>query len=94
MGLLEKELMTKYFFTPPTEDEGPAGGNVLFYRYKIARGITVVKNNGVYSETRYPSQDELLESDAYYLGGRRHEITSEEYTALTNAGYSDYLETE
>lgn len=94
MGLLEKELMTTYFFTPPTEDEGPAGNNVLFYRYKIARGITVVKNNGVYSETRYPSQDELLEADTYYLGGRRHQISSAEYSALATAGYSDYLETE
>ena len=94
MGLLEKELMTKYFFTPPTEDEGPAGGNVLFYRYKIARGITVLKSNGIYSEIRYPSQDELLEADTYYLGGHRHEISSAEYSALTTAGYSDYLETE
>jgi len=86
--------MTKYFFTTPSEDEGPAGGGPLFFRYKIARGITVLKNAGAYTETRYPTNDDLLEAEKFYLGGHRTEIDQEEYNDLTSAGYSNYLETE
>ena len=54
----------------------------------------MLKNAGVYTETRYPTNDDLLEAEKFYLGGHRTEIDQEEYDDLTAAGYSDYLETE
>lgn len=74
-------------FTPPTIDEGPAGGGPLFGRYKIARGITVLKTAGVYTQVRYPSLPQLAAADIVYLGGHAHPVDSTEAAALTAAGY-------
>ena len=78
----------EYYFTPPTVNEGPAGYNKLHYRYTLKRGVSVLKENGVYRETRYPYIDELKFAEAYYLGGSRHRITSAEKTSLEAAGYT------
>ena len=77
-----------YQFTPPTVDEGPAGDNVLHYRYKLTRGITVINEGGVYRETRYPYQEELQAATAYYLGGYVHEVTAAQKASLEAAGYT------
>jgi hypothetical protein len=77
-----------YYFTPPTVEEGPAGYNKLHYRYKLTRGITVIKENGVYRETRYPYIDELKNAQAYYMGGHIHEVSAAEKTSLEAAGYT------
>lgn len=79
---------TKYYFEPPFVLEGPAGYNKLHYRYKLRRGITVIKENGVYRETRYPYIDELNAAQAYYLGGSKYEVTSAEKASLEAAGYT------
>jgi hypothetical protein len=68
--------------------EGPAGYNKLHYRMKLKRGISVLKENGVYRETRYPYIDELKAAEAYYLGGSRHEVTLAEKQSLEAAGYT------
>jgi len=73
-------------FTPPTVDEGPAGGGRLFSRYKIKRGVSVVKNGSTYTVVRTPSLDEYLLADVVYLGGHEYEVTNTEKTALINAG--------
>lgn len=76
-----------YYFTPPTVDEAPAGLGRLFYRYKLARGITVLINGGVATETRYPNLTEVEEADYAYLGGHTYEVTAAERTILTTNGY-------
>jgi hypothetical protein len=73
-------------FTPPTVDEGPAGGGRLFSRYKIKRGVSVVKNGSTYTVVRTPSLDEYLLADVVYLGGHEYEVTNTEKTALINSG--------
>lgn len=79
-------------FTPPTVDEGPAGGGPLFFRYKIARADAVLKKDGVYTQTRVPSQDEINEADIYYAGGRGgYEVSEAEAADLTAAGYGAYI---
>lgn len=77
-----------YYFTPPTVNEGPAGANKLFYRYKLARGITVLKENGVYRQTRYPFTTELAQAEAAYVGGHKYEVSAAEKTSLEAAGYT------
>lgn len=76
-----------YIFTPPTVDEGPAGAHWLFYRYKLTRGISVLKIDGEYYEIRTPSQDEIAIASEVYLGGHVYTVTAEEKEALELAGY-------
>jgi hypothetical protein len=76
-----------YLFVPPTVIQGPAGGHWLFWRYSLARGITVYKIDGQWYEEQYPSQDDLDIADAYYLGGHEYEITLAEKDDLEAAGY-------
>ena len=73
-------------FFPPTVDEGPAGFGVLFYRYKLPRGISVLKENSRYYVTRVPSTDEIDSAEEYYAGGHTHEVSEEQKTNLLNAG--------
>jgi hypothetical protein len=39
--------MTTYILTPPTEEYGPAGGGRLFIRYRLTRGKSLQRNNGI-----------------------------------------------
>lgn len=77
-----------YMFYPPTVEEGPAGYNALHYRYKLTRGVTVIKENGVYRETRFPYIEELDAAELYYLGGHEYEVDATEKAALEAAGYT------
>lgn len=83
--------MPKYYFTPPTVDEGPLGPDRLSQFYTLPRGITVLKNDGVYEETRYPLANEVRDADAAYVGGHVHEVSAEEAASLIAAGYEDYI---
>jgi hypothetical protein len=79
-------------FTPPTVDEGPVAEGSLFSRYKLRRGMSVLKNqDGTYSLVRYPAQTEIEAAKVCYLGGHIYDITDDEATALTAAGYGDYI---
>lgn len=80
--------MTKYYVTPPTLQEGPAGGGRLFIRYKLERGISLVNNDGVWSETRFPTEDVMKAASQFFLGGRTYEISLDTYNSLIAAGYS------
>ena len=64
--------MTTYKFTTPVVAEGPSGQHRLFYFYKLNRGISVIKNNGVYSTGRWFNEDQLAEYDDYWIGGHEH----------------------
>ena len=78
-----------YYFLPPTIEEGPAGGGRLFIRYRLNRGITVMRTNGVWEEIRYPTEDQTRAADAGFVfwGGRKNYITDNQRTELINAGY-------
>ena len=80
-----------YYFTPPTVDETPAGGGPLFERYKLTRGISVLRLNGVYSSFRYPSQVQTDQATEFYLGGTKTLITQDTADQLTAQGYGEYI---
>ena len=68
-------------FFPPTVSEGPAGFG-LFYRYKLDRGISVLKINNKYYKIRVPSTDEIDSATEYYAGGHEYEVTDAVKAAL------------
>lgn len=77
-----------FYFTTPTISEGPAGEGRLFSRFRLVRGITVLKNDGVYTEVRYPSTEEVQAADIAYIGGYRYEVSALEKADLEAAGYT------
>ena len=82
-----------YTFTPPTVDETPAGFGRLMWRYRIARGDSILINGTVVTRLRTPGVDQMLEADYAYSGGHVYPITEVERTILINAGYGDYIQT-
>ena len=77
-----------YRFTTPTVSEGPAGEGRLFGRYRLVRGITILKVDGEYYEVRFPSSEEVDAADEAYIGGYSYEVSLGEKTALEAAGYT------
>ena len=77
-----------YLFVPPVLEYGPAGGNWLFYRYKLKHGVTVYKIGASWYEEEYPSQDDLDEASVVYLGGHEHYVTAAQKADLESAGYT------
>ena len=75
-------------FTTPTVSEGPAGEGRLFSRFRRVRGVTVLKIDGVYYETRFPSSEEIAEADTAYIGGYSYEVSAGEKASLEAAGYT------
>jgi len=76
-----------YLFIPPVIDQGPMGGNYLFYRYTRKQGITVFNIGDNWYEEQFPSQDDLDISNVFYLGGHEYYITEAEKDDLEDAGY-------
>jgi hypothetical protein len=72
-------------FFPPTVNEGPAGFG-LFYRYKLTRGVSVLKTGNVYRKLRVPSTDQIDAASEYYAGGHEYDVTEAQKAALINAG--------
>jgi len=77
-----------YRFTTPTVSEGPAGEGDLFSRYRLVRGITVLKIDGEYFELRYPSSEEVEAAQEAYMGGYSYEVSPGEKADLEAAGYT------
>ena len=77
-----------YRFRTPTVSEGPAGEGVLFSRYRLVRGVTVLKIQGEYYEVRFPSSEEVQEADIAYIGGYSYEVDEAEKASLEAAGYT------
>jgi hypothetical protein len=77
-----------YRFTTPTISEGPAGEGRLFSRYRLTRGISVLKIDGQYYETRSPSSEDIAAAQAAYIGGYSYEVSAGERAALQAAGYT------
>jgi len=82
-----------YIFTTPTTSEGPAGGGRLFIRFRLNRGITVMRVGGVWQEIRYPTEDQTGAADPGFVfrGGYNHVLNDEQRTELINAGYGSYI---
>lgn len=76
-----------YLFTTPYVDENLDTRDRLFMRMKLTRAISVLKIDGEYYEMRYPSQDEIAESQIVYLGGHDYHVTDSEAADLVAAGY-------
>lgn len=77
-----------YRFTTPTISEGPAGEGRLFSRYRLVRGVSVLKIDGQYYETRNPSSEDVRDAQAAYIGGYSYEVSAGERAALQAAGYT------
>lgn len=78
-----------YIFTTPTILEEMDGEyHPLFSRIKIEKGITVLKNGGIYTEVRYPSHEEVEAADVAYIGGYSYEVDAAEKAALEADGYT------
>ena len=77
-----------YRFTTPTVSEGPAGEGRLFERFRLVRGITVLKIDGVYYELRYPSSEEVEAAEEAYIGGYSYEVSAGQKASLEAAGYT------
>lgn len=80
--------MANFRFTPPTVDEGPAGGHRLFYFYDLPRGISIVKSKGVYSQARYLVDEDAENKSIYqevYFGGRYYTVDDTIKAALIAA---------
>lgn len=77
--------MANWTFTTPYVLEGPSGGHRLFYFAKLRKGITIVKSDGEYYQTRYPVDEDLLEYEEVYLGGHEHTVDDATKAALIAA---------
>ena len=78
--------MSTYIFEPPIIREGPAGGHRLFQFYKLNRGISIVKDAGVYRQVRYLTDEDLRSYQEVYLGGNKHEVSETTRAALIAGG--------
>jgi hypothetical protein len=78
--------MTDYIFETPTVDEGFEGVQRLFTFYKLARGISIIKVNGTYRQTRYPLDSDLETFQEVYLGGSKHTVDDATKAALIAGG--------
>ena len=73
-------------FFPPTVEYGPVALDYLFYRYKLDRGLSVLKLGNNYRLIDTPSTDQIDASSEYYAGGHEYEVSDATKTALLNAG--------
>ena len=78
--------MANWTFTTPSVEEGPAGGHRLFQFYRLAKGITIVKEAGEYYQTRYPVDEDLLTYEEVYRGGFAHTVDDATKAALIAGG--------
>lgn len=77
--------MANWTFKTPTIDEGPLGTGRLFSRFKLKRGISIVKIGSVYSQTRYLDADNFAGYSEYYQGGGTFTVSDATRTALIAA---------
>ena len=78
--------MANWTFTTPYVLEGPSGGHRLFYFANLRKGITIVKTDGEYYQTRYPVEEDLLTYEEVYRGGYAHTVDDATKAALIAGG--------
>ena len=86
--------MSTYYVIPPVVEYGPAGGGRLFIRYRLNRGESLMRNNGVWSQTAFPTEDVMKAADIFYLGGREYVTTQEIYNELIAQGFGNCVRVE
>lgn len=64
----------------------------LFGRYPIDTGVAMLIKDGAVTFSEAPSDNELKDSDEYYLGGYNHQITPAQRAVIVSAGYGDLVE--
>lgn len=64
----------------------------FFKRFPVDTGISLLIEGGVGRLVEYPSQTELDATDAYFLGGYRHQVTPAERALIISAGYGDLIQ--
>ena len=78
--------MATYTFLTPTVQEGPSGtGSRLFQFYKLDKGVSIIKQNGVYSQARYILDSDLATFQEVYRGGIKHTVDETTKAALIAA---------
>ena len=78
--------MATWLFKTPTVQEGPIGGARLFYFYKLDVGVSIVKQNGVYSQQRYILDSDIPTFEQVYRGGRNYNVDDTTKAALIAGG--------
>lgn len=79
-----------YAFSPPTRPER-IDCKGLFRYYTLDEGYTLVKRDGYYHPYINPTDDDLVDADAVYLGGHITIVSPQEASELVNAGYGSCL---
>lgn len=85
-------VQTTFSFSPPVT-QGPSRytGRVreLIWRHYRGQmtGVTVLKNDGVYTEVETPLQSQISAADIAYMGGHTYDVSAEEAADLEAAGY-------
>lgn len=64
----------------------------LFGRYGIDTGVAMLIKDGVVTFSEAPSDNELKDSDDFFLGGYRHQITAAQRAVIVSAGYGELVE--
>lgn len=80
-----------YQFVTPNVQEAPIGGHRLFEFYQQNQGVSVLRYGDRIVEVRFPSQDELIDADQYWLGGSTYVVDDATASVLSAAGYDDLL---
>ena len=78
-------------FSPPGRLEHWPVAHPLFGRLSIMRGVSLLKESGVYRQTSEPLAEEITAAEITYLGGHVYEISAAEALALIAAGYGNWL---
>lgn len=60
--------------------------DALHYRFKLTRGVSIVKLAGVYSQVRGLDSNLLPTYSEYYIGGHKYPVTAAVRTALIAGG--------
>ena len=78
-------------FSPPGRLERWGVAHPLFGRMSIMRGVSLLKESGIYRQTSEPLAEEITAAEFTYLGGHVYEISAAEALALTAAGYGNWM---
>lgn len=73
-----------FIYHPPVLQEGPVQEDILFFRYKLTRGYTVINQGGPFSAHRWLTTDQLAAATQVFVGSQT--ITSTDRTNLLNSG--------
>lgn len=77
-----------YYFTTPTISEGPLGEGQLFERFRLTKGVSVMRVGSVWYEDRFFSSEDVAAADRFYLGGIKYQVSAQEKAELEAAGYT------